>query len=182
MSRVFDREGNVLPVTLLLRMPIKVQRIITKEKNGYNAVVVEEVKSKNKDKKVTKSYNTEFAINEIDKFKVGDEIKLSDFAAGDEVSVVGTGKGKGFAGTVKRHNFTTGPKTHGSNNYREPGSIGGGYPQRVVLGKKMPGRMGGKQVSIKNIKIVDISETDSIISLAGPIPGPKNSIVKILAE
>lgn len=184
MTRVFDEEGNTLPVTLLLNVPVKISGIIKEAKNGYNAILVEEIlqkKNDNKDKKVkVKKY--EFKFNEESDLKVGDEVKLSAFEPGDKVEIVGTGKGKGFAGVIKRHSFHRGPKTHGSDHHRAVGSIGGGYPQRVVLGRRMPGRMGKNQVTIKNIEITDINEDGSVIALSGSIPGPKNSLVKIFTK
>lgn len=181
MTRVFDEKGNSMPVTLLSNVPIKVSRIINETKNGYNAILVEEISQKkndNKDKKIkVKKY--EFKLNEESDKKVGDEVMLSDFEKGEKVAIVGTGKGKGFAGVIKRHSFHRGPKTHGSDHHRAVGSIGGGYPQRVVLGKKMPGRMGANQVTIKNIEVTEVSEDNSVIALSGSIPGAKNSLIKI---
>jgi len=95
------------------------------------------------------------------------------------VTVTGTSKGKGFAGTVKRHNFNTGPKTHGSHNYRAPGSIGAGYPQHVMKGKKMAGQMGAEQVTVKNLKIVKIDAANNIIAVRGAVPGPRKSVVVV---
>lgn len=180
MTRVFDENGNSLPVTLLLNVPTKVSCILNQDKNGYSAIRVEEVAKDNGDKKKknkTKQY--EFKIDQEPEIKVGDDLELSGFKKGDKVVIVGTGKGKGFSGAVKRHGFSRGPKTHGSDHHRAVGSIGGAYPQRVVLGRRMPGRMGANQVTIKNIEVCDIAEDNSIIALSGSIPGPKNSLVKI---
>jgi len=181
MTRVFNEEGNSLPVTLLSNVPIKVARIIEEAKNGYNAVLVEEITNdkKNKKRKVNKY---EFRLDAKSEITIADEIKLSDFQKGEKVEIVGTGKGKGFSGAIKRHGFSRGPTTHGSDHHRAVGSIGGGYPQRVVLGRKMPGRMGANQVTIKNLVVTDVSEDNSVIAIAGSIPGAKNSLVKIYAR
>jgi large subunit ribosomal protein L3 len=184
MTRVFDAEGNSLPVTLLLNVPVKVSKIIKADKNGYQAIVVEEISQKKNDKKGLKNKvnKYEFKLNGESDIKVGDEIKLSDFQKGDKAEIIGTGKGKGFAGVIKRHSFHRGPKTHGSDHHRAVGSIGGGYPQRVVLGRRMPGRMGVNQVTIKNIEVAEVSEDNSVIALSGSIPGAKNSLVKIYTK
>lgn len=113
------------------------------------------------------------------KLNVGAKLDVTNFEVGDEVQVVGTSKGKGFAGTVKRHNFATGPKTHGSHNYRAPGSIGAGYPEHVMKGMRMAGRMGGDRVTVKGLKIVHIDADKNLMAVAGPIPGPRKSIVVV---
>jgi large subunit ribosomal protein L3 len=113
------------------------------------------------------------------KLKVGDKLDVSVFEVGDKIQVTGTSKGKGFAGTVKRHNFNTGPKTHGSHNYRQPGSIGSGYPQHVFKGIKMSGRMGGDKITTKGLKIVSVDAENNLIAIKGAVPGPRKSIVMI---
>lgn len=182
MTRIFDDQGNSLAVTLLLNVPLKVSKIVKQEKNGYNAVQVEEINKKNDADKKGKIHRYQFKLNREVDISIGQELKLSNFEKGDKVEIVGVGKGKGFSGVIKRHSFSRGPKTHGSDHHRAVGSIGGAYPQRVVLGRKMPGRMGGKQVTIKNLKISDIAEDGKIITLAGSIPGPKNSLVKLFVK
>ena len=185
MTRIFDQDGNSKPVTLLSCVPTKVKRIIDEEKNGYNAVLVEEVvseKKDNKDKQKKQAKKYEFKLNQKSEIKVGQEIKLSDFEKGQKVEIVSTGKGKGFSGVIKRHGFSRGPKTHGSDHHRAVGSIGGGYPQRVVLGRKMPGRLGANQVTIKNLEVCDVAEDNTIIALAGSIPGAKNTLVKLMVK
>jgi len=101
------------------------------------------------------------------------------FEAGEKVVVTGVSKGKGFAGTIKRHNFHRGPKTHGSHNYRAPGSIGAGYPQHVFKGIKMAGQMGHEQVTIKNQKIAMVDVENNLIAVVGSVPGPRRGIVMI---
>lgn len=176
MSRVFDAEGKSVPVTLLSADLAVVSRIKKADSSdGYDAVVVE-VKS---DKEGKKSAFYEFRTEGEADIKVGNSVGVEAFAADDIVEIEGTGKGKGFAGTIKRYGFKRGPKTHGSHNIRKPGSIGGGYPQRVVPGKRMAGRMGGQTVTQKGIKVVHVDTKSGLIALRGSIPGPARKIVKI---
>lgn len=176
MSRIFDADGKHVAVTLLGVLPGKISRLKTRESNNkYNAVVVE--LASNKEKK--KSKFSEFTVDNPEQFEVGQETTAKLFDISDTVEVVGKSKGKGFAGTIKRHHFHRGPVSHGSHNVRQPGSIGGGYPQRVVPGRKMPGRLGGNNSTIKNLKIIHIYEDDNILAVSGAVPGPANSIIKI---
>lgn len=174
MTRVFDEEGRSFAVTKISALPCEVSKINNKERDGYKSV---QVCAKNS-KKIIKT--VEFKEENIKKYKVGDAVKTSQFKKDEVVTVEGTSKGKGFAGTIKRHGFSRGPETHGSKNIRKPGSIGGGYPQRVVLGKKMAGRMGGKNVTVKNLRVFDVD--DEILLITGAIPGPINAIVKIYGK
>ena len=176
MSRIFDESGKHVPVTLLSAISGTVIRHKTdKTKDGYNAIVVE-IKT---DRKTGKDRILEFATDNPEKYAIGSVIDISQFKAGDIVTVEGTGKGKGFAGTIKRHGFHRGPVTHGSHNIRQPGSIGGGYPQRVVPGKKMAGRMGGFHVTTKNLRVIAIDTEKNIIAISGSVPGSTKKIVKI---
>ena len=187
MVRVFDEDGRSFAVTKIAALPCRVTKIMDKEKDKYKAVQISAYKGKTSpskggsaDKKEKIVKISEFREDNTKRFKIGDKIEAKQFNANEKVTVEGTGKGKGFAGTIKRHSFAMGPVTHGSKNVRKPGSIGGGYPERVVKGRKMAGRMGGKQVTIKNLRIVDVE--DDIILIAGAVPGPKNSIVKIYGK
>jgi len=121
----------------------------------------------------------EYTVDNIDEYKKGDKIEVSTFTTGDKVNVTGTTKGKGYSGVIKRHGFHRGPETHGSDHHRAPGSIGGGYPQRVVKGKKMPGQLGSKTTVQKSAEIFDIIPKDNIILIKGSIPGANNSWVQI---
>jgi len=180
LNRIFDHEGNESAVTLVSILPTKVKKTILKEKNGYNAILVEEILAeKEKSKKI---YKTEFLSSDPNQFKIGQELSIEQFELDDNIRVEGKGKGKGFSGAIKRHGFSRGPKTHGSDHHRAVGSIGGGYPQRVVLGRKMPGRLGGKHVTIKNLSIKAIDIENNILAVSGAIPGAKKSIVKIITE
>ena len=179
MSRIFDNNGNHIAVTLLQCQDTAISRIKTaNSKDGYDAYVVE-VKS-NKANGRSKTY--EFRAENTEQYKIGDQINATIFTENDKVTVESVSKGKGFAGTIKRYGFHRGPKTHGSHNVRQPGSIGGGYPQRVVAGKRMAGRMGGDNVTVKNLKIMAIDINDNIIAVSGAVPGPNNKIVKIVSK
>ena len=178
MARIFDQEGRSFAVTKIAAFSCKVSQIKDKEKDKYKSIQITAYKKKgDKDKTVRIA---EFREDNIKRYKVGDPISTKQFNKEEIVSVEGVGKGKGFAGTIKRHSFAMGPVTHGSKNVRKPGSIGGGYPERVVKGRKMAGRMGGKQVTVKNLKIIDIE--DEILLISGAIPGPNGSIVKVYGK
>lgn len=176
MTRVFDENGKHQAVTLLSAVAGTVVRHKSeKTKDGYNAIVVE-IKP---EKKNSKSQFYEFKVDDIETYKIDSVIDLSEFNTDDEVVAEGIAKGKGFAGTIKRHGFHRGPVTHGSHNIRQPGSIGGGYPERVVAGKKMPGRLGGRHVTAKNLKVVSVMTEQNMIAISGSIPGSTKGIVKI---
>lgn len=178
MTRVFDAEGKVFAATKVKLIPLKISQVIKKEKAGYDAIQVEVVEEK--ETKQKKAYKTEFQVEDISEYKVGDSVSYENIAAGDTLQVEGTGKGKGFAGVIKRHGFSRGPMGHGSNHHRAPGSIGGGYPQRVVAGRKMPGRLGGKHVTAKNLSVFGIDAKSGELLIQGSIPGANNSRVRII--
>jgi large subunit ribosomal protein L3 len=191
MTQVFKEDGTILPLTLVQAGPCIVTGVRTDTKDGYNALQLG-FQETNKLKKATlgqfkKSnftprYVKEFRSedeNLVDQFKVGDKLLVDQFESGNSVTVSGISKGKGFAGTIKRHNFHRGPKTHGSRSYRRPGSIGSMYPQKIFKGKKMSGRMGSNQTSIHNVNIFSIDSTKNILSVIGPLPGSKNSLIII---
>lgn len=180
MTRVFDSEGRVQAVTQVAVLPAIVSTTKNTEKDGYKAVQIKALKNNDKSDKSRKNIAkiAEFRADNAGKYKNGEKVDASQFKKNDVVTVIGTAKGKGFAGTIKRHGFSRGPMSHGSNNHRQPGSIGGGYPQRVVLGRKMGGRMGGDQVTIKNLKVIDIE--DDLLLISGAIPGPAKGIIKVI--
>lgn len=194
MTHVFDDRGNMVPVTALEVGPCTVVQVKTVQTDGYDAVqlgfgldkninkpMAGHVKKSGSVAKIMREFdlNTEVEGEETKSHKVGDKLTCEVFAVGDMVTVTGTSKGKGFAGTVKRHNFATGPKTHGSHNYRQPGSIGAGYPQHVMKGMKMAGQMGDEQVTVKNLKIVKIDSPNNIIAVRGAVPGARKSTVMV---
>ena len=175
MTRIFDETGRSFAVTKVSALPCEVSAVKNKDRDGYKAVQVSAYKVSGEKKKVVRE--TEFRETNIKKYNVGDKVTLKNFKKDEMVTVEATAKGKGFAGTIKRHGFAMGPVSHGSKNIRKPGSIGCGYPERVVKGRRMAGRMGGKNVSIKNLKVADVD--DEIILIKGSIPGPNKSIIKI---
>jgi len=176
MTRVFDQEGKHVAATLVKALPAEINQIRTTDKDGYNAVSVKAFSKADK-KNIRKI--AEFKINPDTEYKIGQSV-VAEFAEGDSVTVEGSSKGKGFAGTIKRHGFAMGPVTHGSKNVRKPGSIGGGYPERVVPGRRMAGRMGGKHVTVTNLKVLAVN--DEVILISGAIPGPNKSILKVYSR
>lgn len=187
MTQILAEDGTATPVTLIQAGPVTVTQVKSLEKDGYNAVQVAFGLGKNLSKavaghvassKTSPKYIREFRVDEITDFTVGDSIDVSAFALGDHVSATGTSKGKGFAGTVKRHNFNTSKKTHGGNgNVRKPGSIGSMYPQKVFKGKRMAGRMGGERVTVKNLEVAYLDAENNLIGLKGAVPGPRKSLI-----
>lgn len=193
MTHIFDEKGIVIPVTVIEAGPCTVVQVKTPEVDGYSAVQIGFGLNKNINKPLAGHVKAsgavpkvlrEFDLTEVEtdnedtvNIKVGDVIDNSAFEVGQHVTVTGVSKGKGFAGTVKRHNFTTGPKTHGSHNYRAHGSIGSGYPQHVMKGMRMAGQMGSERVTVKNLEIVSIDKENNIIAIKGAVPGPRKGIV-----
>ena len=177
MTRVFDQEGRHIAATMVKALPSLISQIRTSEKDGYDAVCVKALSKADKDhvRKIA-----EFKVNSEKEYKVGQDVSVNEFTEGDIVTVEGASKGKGFAGTIKRHGFAMGPVSHGSKNVRKPGSIGGGYPQRVVLGRKMGGRLGGNNVTVINLKVLAVN--DGILLVSGAVPGPNKSIVKVYSK
>ena len=190
MTQIISEEGVAIPVTLIQAGPITVTQVKTVETDGYNAVQVAFGEGKNlskavaghvKSAKVTPKHIREIRVEELPEgLKVGDTLDVNTFELGETVHATGTSKGKGFAGTVKRHNFNTSKSTHGGNgNVRKPGSIGSMYPQKVFKGKKMAGRMGHDRVTVKNLAVAYIDPENHLIGLKGAVPGPKKGLVMI---
>ena len=188
MTQIISEDGRAVPVTLIQAGPVTVTQVKTVDSDGYNAVQVAYGEGKNlskavaghtKSAKVSPKYIREFRIESTD-LQVGDQIDVSAFTLGDIVDATGTSKGKGFAGTVKRHNFNTSKSTHGGNgNVRKPGSIGSMYPQKVFKGKRMAGRMGHERVTVKNLEVAYVDPTNNLIGLKGAVPGPRKGLVVI---
>jgi large subunit ribosomal protein L3 len=171
MTTIYQ-DKKALNVTLV-ECGSKVSDVKTAEKNGYSAVQLEIQKTKNK------IFKKEFRISETGA-KKDDKIDVSIFSEGDKVRISGITKAKGFQGVVKRHGFKGSPKTHGhKHDLRAPGSIGAGFPEHVIKGKRMAGRMGGERSTIKNIKVVYIDKEKNILGLEGPVPGIPGNIVEI---
>ncbi|HXK32045.1 MAG: 50S ribosomal protein L3 [Candidatus Nealsonbacteria bacterium RBG_13_38_11] len=183
MSQIFDEEGKVIPVTLIEAGPCYITQIKTNEKDRYRAVQVGFVKKK-KPKKTEKGkefrYLKEFKIDEKSEMKQGDEINVSVFEEGDKVKVSSTSKGKGFQGGVKRWGFSGRPATHGTKHeQRSLGSTGTSFPERVIKGRKMPGRMGGERKTIKNLKVVKIDKENNLLAVKGAIAGSIGGLLEI---
>lgn len=192
MTRIFNQDGNSIPVTVVQAGPCVVTQIKTVETDGYNALQV--AFGLKKEQRVNKpmkghfakagvpcfSVVKEFAVEDPSQFTLGQEVTVDLFKVGDLVDVVGTTQGKGFAGTIKRHGFHRGPVTHGSHNVRAPGSVGcSAWPSRVVKGKKMPGHMGVDRKTVRNLQIVDIRPEENLLLIKGAVPGHKTGILEI---
>jgi large subunit ribosomal protein L3 len=191
MTQLFDQEsGRVTPVTVIEAGPCPVVAVRTPETDGYTAVQL--AFGTVKEKRLTRPeaghlkaagvapHRTLVEIRDADGLAAGDTVTVESFEPGDRVKVSGVSKGKGFAGTIKRHRFHRGPKTHGSHNIRKPGSIGASAtPSRVFKGIKMAGRMGGKRVTQVGLTVHEIDAENNLVLIKGAVPGPKNGIVEI---
>lgn len=191
MTSTIAEDGTVQAITLLSASPCVVTQVKTTDSDGYTAVQLgfEEAKANNVNKAQQGHFKgadampkivREFRVDEItEDLKVGATISPEVFSVGDEIKVTGISKGKGWAGTIKRHNFHRGRKTHGGRSYRRPGSIGSMYPQRIFKGKKMAGQMGHEQVTVKGLKIAMIDPELNVIGVTGAVPGPRKGIIEI---
>lgn len=184
MSQMFDKDGNLIPVSLISAGPCYVLQQKTKEKDGYSALQIgfEKIEKKNKIKKSMKGKEYKYIKEEgnAENLKTGDEINISLFKEGDVVKVSGMSKGKGFQGGVKRHGFSGRNATHGvKHEHRTLGSTGRRFPQHVQKGRKMPGRMGYERVSVKNLKIMKVDKDNNLLAVKGAIPGRNGALVEI---
>jgi large subunit ribosomal protein L3 len=193
MTQLFDEKGDVVPVTVVEAGPCTVTEIRTSERDGYTALQLGF--GTNKEKRFTKPYLgqftkrnlppsrhlREFRIPDVTAFTLGQTLNASVFEKGEHVDVEGTTKGRGFAGIIKRHGFKGGHASHGPTMGREPGSIGSSaYPSRVIKGKRLPGRMGGKPLTSKNLLVAGVDAEQNVLLVRGAIPGPTNGLVFIL--
>lgn len=189
MTQIFVEDGRIIPVTAIEAGPCVVLQKKTEQTDGYNAIQVgfDTKKEKNINKPLkghlskagvkAVKYIKEFKIDNVDEYQLGQEIKADVFETGEYIDVIGTTKGKGFAGGIKRHGFHRGPMKHGSKYHRRPGSLGAKGPARVFKGRKMPGRLGGVQVSVQNLEVVRVDIDKNIILVKGAIPGPNRGLV-----
>jgi len=192
MTQIFWEDGAAIPVTVIEVGPCVVLQKKTKKTDGYDAVQLGF--SRRKEKKTTKAlkghfkkadkgyfqFIREFRTDTPDDYEIGQELNADIFGVGDRVDVIGTTKGKGFAGVIKRHGFHGGRATHGSMFHRAPGSIGASaYPSRVFKGTKLPGRMGNQRKTIQNLTVVGIRTDRNLILVKGAVPGARNGIVLI---
>jgi large subunit ribosomal protein L3 len=189
VTQVFQADGTMVAVSVVAVEPNTVTRLRTTERDGYTAVQLGAEPSKRLTKPEAGQLKDlpqvarirEFRVDAVGDYSVGQQIGLGDlFAEGDLVDVTGTSKGKGFAGHIKRHHFHRGPKTHGSDHHRAPGSIGPGTtPGRVYKGMKMAGHMGDERVTVKKVKVVRLDADRNLILVKGSVPGPRNSVVLV---
>ena len=192
MTQIFDEKGNVIPVTVIEAAGNIVAQVKTTETDGYNAIQLGygEVKANRinkpeaghfaKAKIENRKHLREFRTDDVANYKVGDEVKVDIFTAGEKVDVQGTSKGKGFQGVIKRHGQSRGPMTHGSMYHRRPGSMGQrSTPGRVFKGKKLPGHMGRVTVTIQNLDVVRVDTDKNVILVKGSVPGAKGAILKV---
>lgn len=173
-------EDKAQNVTLLDVANNSVCGLRTEEKDGYSAVQVELVVGNNKKNgKIIR----EFIVESLDNYSIGDELKTDLFEIGDKVIIKGISKGKGYQGVVKRHGFAGSPASHGHrHDLRAPGSIGSAFPERVMKGKRMAGRMGSDSVTVKNLEIVVVDKDNNIIGVRGAVPGNNGGVVKIINQ
>ncbi len=194
MTQVFQEDGSVARVTVLQAGPCPVTAIRTPERDGYEAVQL--AFGQAKEKHLTKAeighlkkadapplrHVVEFR-DEAGELVLGESVTVAAFEAGQRVKISGTSKGKGFQGTIKRHNFASGPKSHGSHNKRAPGSIGASaWPARVMKGIRGPGQMGNKRVTQKGLEIVSIDAKENLLLVRGSVPGPRGGVVEVRSD
>ncbi len=192
MTQIFGENGILVPVTVLQAGPCVVTQIKTEENDGYSAVQVgymdKREKLVNKPQKghfdkagvPCKRFLREFKFENASEYKVGQEIKADIFQAGDHIDATAISKGKGFQGAIKRHGQSRGPMTHGSKYHRHAGSNGAASdPSKVFKGKKMPGQMGNKRVTIQNLEIVQVDTENNLLLIKGAVPGPRKCMVTI---
>jgi large subunit ribosomal protein L3 len=193
MTRIYDAHGKVIPVTVLQAGPCSVTQVKTPQKQGYSAIQVAfgDVREKSLNKPyagIFKKANVaptrwlrEFRTDKASAFQIGHALKVDAFAAGDFVDVIGTSKGKGFAGAMKRHNFGGGPSTHGqSDRARATGSSGSNtYPGRVFKGKRFPGHLGAEQITVQHLEVVQVVADKDLMFIKGAVPGTLKSLLTV---
>jgi large subunit ribosomal protein L3 len=188
MTRVFDQQGRIIPVTAIQAGPCVVVQNKTIAKDGYNAIQLGLGLKKHPNQPLTghskalthpPQHIREFRTDRVDAFSLGQVIDCTSLSQGATLKLTGISKGKGFAGVIKRHHFHRGPETHGSDHHRAPGSIGSMFPQHVTKGKKMPGKMGRDQVTVRKVRVVDIIADQNIVLVKGPVPGSRGSLIEM---
>jgi large subunit ribosomal protein L3 len=200
MTQIFDEKNACIPVTLIKVEPCIVTQIKTIDNDGYDAVQLGFDLSGNANQSLRKIKSTkaleghlkkssalncrylkEYRINQPDQFKLGQKFDITNFSSVQYVDIRGKSIGKGFAGTVKRYGFGRGPMTHGSKNHREPGSIGAGStPGRVYPGKRMAGRLGGRQTTIKRLSVLRVDAKENLLLVKGAIPGKPGNLINLI--
>ena len=189
MASTVAEDGTVVGVTLLSAEPNVVTQLKSVETDGYSAIQIGAGERKKLGKAIAGHLKKANAKSEVmceiradelpEDLKVGDNLTAEVFSVGDVVKVTGTSKGKGWAGTIKRHNFKRGRKTHGGRSYRRPGSIGSMYPQHIFKGTRMAGQMGAEQVTTSGLRIALVDTELNVIGVVGAVPGPRKSLVLV---
>jgi large subunit ribosomal protein L3 len=194
MTQLFQEDGSVARVTVLQAGPCPVTAIRTPERDGYEAVQL--AFGQSKEKHLSKAelghlkkadapplrHVVEFR-DEAGELQLGESVTVEAFEVGGRVKISGTSKGKGFQGTIKRHNFASGPKSHGSHNVRAPGSIGASaWPARVMKGIRGPGQMGNKRVTQKGLEIIAVDAKENLLMVRGSVPGPRGGVVEVRSD
>ncbi|GGE54385.1 50S ribosomal protein L3 [Pullulanibacillus camelliae] len=191
MTQIFSENGDVIAVTVVEAAPSVVLQKKTVESDGYEAIQIgfddkKEVRTNKAEKGHSGKANTapkrfikEIRDVNLDDYEVGQEVKVDIFKEGDIIDVTGQSKGKGFQGSIKRHNQSRGPMSHGSHYHRAPGSMGAVDPMRVFKGKALPGRMGGEQVTVQNLEVVKVDVERNLLLIKGNVPGAKKSYLTI---
>lgn len=191
MTQVYDEQGRVIPVTVLEAGPCRVIQVKNKETDGYNSIQLGFVEKKEqRANRPTKGhfkranakplrFLREFRVDDPDGYTPGQEIKADCFSAGDYVDVSATARGKGFAGSIKKMGFSSGPKTHGSHYQRGPGSLGSVDAARVFKGRRLPGRMGGWRRTVQSLYVVNTDAEKNLLLIKGSVPGPRGGLVEI---
>jgi large subunit ribosomal protein L3 len=191
MTQIFTPEGLAVPVTLIEAGPCTVVQKKAPDEDGYSAIQLG--MGARREKLITKPvrghlaksglkairFLREIRTSSIDEYQVGQELKCDLFTLGQMVDVVGTSKGKGFAGAIKRHNFSRGPMGHGSKYHRRPGSLAAKGPARVFKGRKLPGHMGNERVTIQNLEVVKVDPERNLLAIKGAVPGPRGGLLLI---
>lgn len=192
MTQLYDEQGRVVPVTVLAAGPCPIVQIKTPERDGYAALQIgfgsrrEKVMTAPERGHLAKRnipmvrFLREVRVEDPSTYEVGQKLTVSVFEIGARVDVVGVSKGRGFAGVVKRHHFTGGRETHGCVTHKQPGSIGASaYPSRVIKGKRLPGRMGGGRITVKNLSVVGVDPEQNLLWVRGSVPGAATGAVLI---
>lgn len=192
MSQIFDEKGEVIPITLIEAGPCSVVQIKNKEKDGYEAVQIGfGAKKQKRTSRAEKGHFQKAGLKENFRYlcefknrsslKAGQIIDVSSFKSGDTVKIIGISKSKGFQGVVKRHGFKGSPASHGTkHSLRAPGSIGSSFPERVLKGQKMAGRMGGDRVIVRGLRIGEVDKENNLLAVKGAVPGRKGALLEII--
>lgn len=193
MTQIFGEKGDVLPITVIQAGPCAVTEVRTTERDGYTALQLgfgtnketrfaRPVLGQFKKRNLTPARHLrEFRVEDVGAYQVGQSLTVSLFEKGEHVDVQGVTKGRGFAGVVKRHKFVAGHASHGPTAGKQPGSIGASaYPSRVIKGKRLPGRMGGVNLTTKNLEVVAVDPEQDVLMVRGAVPGPVNGLVFIM--